>query len=58
MTCGIKMIGSTATTQISIAVLRARLIVQPRLISDDANAVFVHTGGLPALFAYAEDLGI
>jgi len=22
------------------------------------NVVFVHTGGLPALFAYAQDLGV
>jgi 1-aminocyclopropane-1-carboxylate deaminase/D-cysteine desulfhydrase-like pyridoxal-dependent ACC family enzyme len=28
------------------------------LIREGANVVFVHTGGLPALFAYAEDLGI
>jgi 1-aminocyclopropane-1-carboxylate deaminase/D-cysteine desulfhydrase-like pyridoxal-dependent ACC family enzyme len=27
-------------------------------IEEGANVVFVHTGGLPALFAYAQDLGI
>jgi 1-aminocyclopropane-1-carboxylate deaminase/D-cysteine desulfhydrase-like pyridoxal-dependent ACC family enzyme len=29
-----------------------------RKIPDGANVVFVHTGGLPALFAYAQDLGL
>jgi 1-aminocyclopropane-1-carboxylate deaminase/D-cysteine desulfhydrase-like pyridoxal-dependent ACC family enzyme len=28
------------------------------IITQGANVVFVHTGGLPALFAYAQDLGI
>jgi hypothetical protein len=28
------------------------------LIGKGETAVFVHTGGLPALFAYADDLGI
>jgi 1-aminocyclopropane-1-carboxylate deaminase/D-cysteine desulfhydrase-like pyridoxal-dependent ACC family enzyme len=32
--------------------------VRSGLIEGGANVVFVHTGGLPALFAYAEDLGI
>jgi 1-aminocyclopropane-1-carboxylate deaminase/D-cysteine desulfhydrase-like pyridoxal-dependent ACC family enzyme len=27
-------------------------------IPPGANVVFVHTGGLPALFAYAQDLGV
>src|SRR6185503_11075975 len=34
-TCDAKMIGVTAMAQISIAVLRARLMVQPRLIKVD-----------------------
>ena len=28
------------------------------LIEKEANVVFLHTGGLPALFAYAETLGL
>ena len=28
------------------------------LIGKEANVVFLHTGGLPALFAYAETLGL
>ena len=27
-------------------------------IGKDRTVVFVHTGGMPALFAYAEDMGV